>query len=220
MLQVTLLSVNVAQPGIIGTYRGQPVTSAIGKKPVTAPELYLDWTNLQGDRQADLTVHGGPDKAVYAYPSEHIEAWAAELNQELGPGAFGENLTVAGWLEQDVYIGDVWAWGDALLQVTQPRQPCYKLATYRRRFDLPKKLVTKGRSGWYLRVLQPGQVPVRGPIEVIERDPAGISVLQVNWARLLGRGTPAELRAMTNLPALTQSWRQEIELRLGSPAAR
>lgn len=211
---VQLISVNVGQPGVIGSYRGRPVTSAIGKKPAAASELYLDRTNLEGDRQADLTVHGGPDKAVYAYPWEHIQEWAVELNQELGPAAFGENLTVSGWLERDVYIGDIWAWGEALLQVTQPRQPCYKLATYRGRFDLPKKLVAKGRSGWYLRVLQIGRVPVAGPIQVVQRDAARISVLQVDQARLLGKGTREQWQAMIDLPALTRSWREEIAARL------
>lgn len=216
MNEITVVSVNVGQPNVVGAYRGRPVTSAIGKQPVITPELYLDPINLEGDRQADLTVHGGPDKAVYAYAWENIRAWADELEQELRPGAFGENLTVSGWLEQDVCIGDVWAWGEALLQVTQPRQPCYKLATYRGRMDLPKKLVAKGRSGWYLRVLRPGRVPAAGPIQVLERDPARISVLQVNWARLLGKGTPEDFRAMIALPALTQSWRDDIALRLAS----
>ncbi|MFI5267878.1 MAG: MOSC domain-containing protein, partial [Chloroflexota bacterium] len=207
------------QPGVIGSYRGRPVISAIGKQPVTADSLYLDSLNLAGDRQADLTVHGGPDKAVYAYPREHIREWALELAQDLGPASFGENLTTAGALEADVCIGDVWAWGEALLQVSQPRQPCYKLATYRARNDLPKKLVAAGRTGWYFRVLRSGQVPVRGPIEVAERDPAGISVLAVHQARILGLGTPEDWRIMASLPSLTASWREDIACRLTTVAS-
>lgn len=214
--QVALVSVNVGQPGVIGSYRGRPVTSAIGKQPVTAQSLYLDSLNLAGDRQADLTVHGGPDKAVYAYPSEHIREWALELGQDLGPAAFGENLTTAGAVEADACIGDVWAWGEALLQVSQPRQPCYKLATYRARNDLPKKLVVSGRTGWYFRVLRPGQVPVHGAIEVAERDPAGVSVLAVHQARILGLGTPEDWRIMAALPSLTASWREDIAYRLAA----
>ena len=202
---------NVGQPGLIGSYRGQPVTSAIGKRPVAANSLLLDRLNLEGDRQADLTVHGGPEKAVYAYPSEHIREWAEELGQDLGPAAFGENLTTAGPLEGDVCVGDVWAWGEALLQVSQPRQPCYKLATYRARHDLPKKLVARGRTGWYFRVLQPGRVPVAGPIEVVERHPAGLTVLAVHQARILRQGTPEQWRAMASLPVLSAGWREDLE---------
>ena len=216
MQQVALVSVNVGQPGVIGSYRGRPVTSSIGKRPVAVESLYLDSLNLEGDRQADLNVHGGPDKAVYAYASEHIREWALELGQDLGPASFGENLTTAGVLEGDVCIGDVWAWGEALLQVSQPRQPCYKLATYRGRNDLPKKLVAAGRTGWYFRVLRPGRVPVHGPIEIAEPDPAGISVLAIHQARILGQGTPEQWRTMADLPSLTASWREDIAYRLAS----
>lgn len=216
--QVTIVSVNVGQPGTIGNYRGRPVTSSIGKQPVRAESLYLDPVNLAGDRQSDLSVHGGVDKAVYAYPIEHIRNWAVELGQELGPAAFGENLTTEGSLEDGVCIGDIWAWGDALLQVSQPRQPCYKLATYRGRTDLPKTLVAKGRTGWYFRVLRPGVVPTTGSIEVVERHPAGISVQAVHQARLLGLGAPESWRVMAELPELTASWREGIAAQLAASA--
>jgi len=215
---VTLVSVNVGQPAVIGSVRGRPLTSAIGKQPVAAGSLYLDALNLEGDRQADLSVHGGPDKAVYAYPSEHIRAWAAELGQDLGPASFGENLTTLDWLEGEVCIGDVWAWGEARLQVSQPRQPCIKLATYRRRADLPKQFVAKGWTGWYLRVLRPGRVPVAGPIEVAQCDPAGVSVLAVHRARLFGEGDPHQLARMAQHPALTRTWREEIARQIRLPA--
>ncbi len=214
--QVAIVSVNVGQPGLIGTYRGRPLTSAIGKRPVGVDSLNLDSLNLEGDRQADLTVHGGVDKAVYAYPIEHIREWASELEQDLGPAAFGENLTTEGVLEADVCIGDVWAWGGALLQVSQPRQPCFKLATFRGRNDLPKKLVAKGRTGWYFRVLRPARVPTHGAIEVVERSPAGLTVLAVHQARLLGQGSPEAWQAMAALPELTRSWREEIAARLAT----
>lgn len=166
-----LVSVNVAEPEIIGTFRGQPITSGIAKQPVQQESLHLDWLNLEGDRQADLRVHGGRDKAVYAYPAEHIERWNADLQPETpyGPGRFGENLTTRGWLEDAVHIGDIWAWGDALLQVSEPRHPCFKLGMRTGRRDIIKRMEANGRSGWYLRVLQPGQVPVAGPITVVSR---------------------------------------------------
>jgi MOSC domain-containing protein YiiM len=158
--------------------------SAIGKRPVAAATLRLEVLNLEGDRQADLRVHGGPDKAVYAYPSEHLPRWNAELRTEpaMGPGTFGENLTTVGWLEDEVRIGDIWAWGEAYLQITQPRSPCYKLALVTGRPDLLKRLVESGRTGWYLRVLQPGRVPIAGPMRLVKRHPAGITVLDAHRA--------------------------------------
>ena len=187
LAEVRLVSVNVGVPREIGTRRGQPIRSGIVKQPVTADTLYLDFTNLEGDRQADLRVHGGPDKAVYAYPVEHLAVWNDELGVQFGPGTFGENLTTEGWLESDVRIGDVWVWGDARMQVTQPRQPCYKLATITGRPEIIKRLVANGRTGWYLRVLEPGRVPIGGPIRVVARGAERQTILAVhreltNWA--------------------------------------
>jgi len=165
----------VGKPELLGLHRGQRITSGIAKRPVTAEFLWLDRLNLEGDAQADLEVHGGPDKAVYAYPSEHLPAWSAELGQDLGPAAFGENLSTAGGTEDDVCIGDRWHWGDAVLEVCQPRTPCFKLAMHRGRGDIGRLLRTSGRTGWYLRVLQLGRVPVAGPVTV-EPHPVGATV--------------------------------------------
>jgi MOSC domain-containing protein YiiM len=177
---VELVSVNVAEPQIIGTFRGQPISSGIAKQPVVQEVLRLDWLNLEGDRQADLRVHGGRDKAVYAYPSEHILRWNADLQPETpyGPGTFGENLTTRGWLEDAVHIGDIWAWGDALLQVSEPRHPCFKLGMRTGRRDIIKRMEANGRSGWYLRVLQPGLVPVTGPITIVSQELDAPTVLE------------------------------------------
>lgn len=189
--------------------------SGIAKRPVDADELWLDWVNLAGDGQAELDVHGGPDKAVYAYPSEHLSTWSDELGEQLGPGAFGENLTTAGSTEDDVRIGDRWAWGDALLQVCQPRWPCYKLAMYRGRGDIQRRLRASGRTGWYLRVLRPGTVPVAGPITVAERHPAQASVRLAHDARSPAGGVPDEVvAAIMALPALADEWRADLAARL------
>ena len=213
--EIGLVSVNVGLPRVIGTSRfGQPVRSGIVKEAVTAEMLYLDTINLVGDRQADLSVHGGPDKAVYAYPSEHLPVWNDELGTEFGIGTFGENLTTAGWLEDEVRIGDVWGWGDALLQVTQPRSPCYKLATVTGRPDLLKRLVRSGRTGWYLRVLRPGVVPVRGPIAIMERHPAGVSVRLAHRATLPGDLDRTELEIVASVDALAESWRAWLRERI------
>jgi MOSC domain-containing protein YiiM len=209
--EVRLVSVNVGQPRIIGATRwGKPIQSGIVKQPVTASSIILDTLNLDGDRQADLTVHGGRDKAVYAYSVEHLPLWNDELGTDFGPGTFGENLSTMGWLEDEVCIGDVWAWGEARLQVCQPRSPCYKLATITGRPDLLKRLVRTGRTGWYLRVLQPAMVPVAGPIQVIERDPAGISVLIAHRASVPGGLDRAEVEAVARVDALAADWRHWV----------
>ena len=206
MTDVGLLSVNVAQPAVIGERDGTSVMSAIGKRPVTAEVLRLEPTNLEGDRQGDLRVHGGPDKAVYAYASEHHQAWATDLDRPVGPGFFGENLTTSGWLEADVAVGDVWAWGDALLQVVQPRWPCFKLTLHSGVPDMAKRFRRSGRTGWYLRVLRPGDVPVAGPITVTERDPAGVTILDAHRAALPGAGD-GEIARVLAVPALAAEWR-------------
>jgi MOSC domain-containing protein YiiM len=208
---VQLVSVNVGLPEVIGATRwGKPIRSGIVKRPVTADSIYLDTLNLDGDRQADLTVHGGRDKAGYAYPVEHLPLWNEELGTDFRPGTFGENLTTAGWLEDEVRIGDVWAWGEARLQVSQPRSPCYKLAAITGRPDLLRRLVRTGRTGWYLRVLQAGTEPVSGPIQVIERDPAGISVLLAHQASQSGALDRNEVEAVARVDALATDWRHWV----------
>ncbi|MGH9189553.1 MAG: MOSC domain-containing protein [Acidimicrobiales bacterium] len=214
MTSVTLVSVNVLLPELLGMHRGQPVESGIAKRPVTQDSLWLGPTNLEGDGQADLSVHGGPDKAVYAYPSEHLPVWSAELGQELGPAAFGENLTTAGATEDDVFIGDRWSWGDAVLEVCQPRSPCFKLAMHRGRGDIGRRFRESGRSGWYLRVLAEGRVPVAGPIEVVERHPMGATVRLVHEAARPG-GAPAEvLEALLLVDPLADEWKMKLAARL------
>lgn len=216
--QVGLVAVNVARPAPLGLHRGRPVISAIAKRPVTGPGRMLRLTslNLEGDAQADLRVHGGPDKAVYAYPAEHLAAWAADLQVErpLGPAAFGENLTTTGWLETDVCIGDRWAWGDALLEVAQPRSPCFKLAIHRGRGDIGRMLRESGRTGWYLRVLVEGTVPVDGPIEVVLRHPMGATVRLMHEAASPSGSVPAEvLDALMAVEPLAEEWRTVLAAR-------
>lgn len=211
-----LVSVNVGRPRQIGTQHGQPVLSGIGKESVGLADLDLSDINLTGDDQADRRVHGGPDKAVYAYPSEHLPLWNDDLGMDLGPGAFGENLTTAGLLEPDVCIGDIWTWGNAVLQVCQPRYPCFKLAMRLGRPDIIKRFLASGRSGWYLRVLHPGNVSLTAPIDVTERHPAATSVFATSRAILPGGVTPTELEAMIALAPLAESWKEGLRHRLGS----
>jgi MOSC domain-containing protein YiiM len=217
---IELRAVNVAVPSVIGEVRGERVWSGIAKRPVDpAVTLWLSLLDLAGDGQADLTVHGGPDKAVYAYPSEHLPAWCDELGADLGPAAFGENLETAGVLESDVRIGDVWSWGGALLQVCQPRWPCFKLALHRGRSDVQVAMRRTGRTGWYLRVLEPGVVPAAGPIEVTRQDPAGITVADAHHAMAdLHLDDRAAVEAVAAHPALAGQWRDPLVERLSRPS--
>ena len=213
---VALRAVNVGMPAFLGMHRGRPIQSGIAKRPVTATvELWLSATGLQGDGQADLIDHGGPDKAVYAYPSEHLPVWAAELEDpHLGPAPFGENLSTAGWTESDVCIGDRWRWGDALLEVCQPRWPCFKLAMHRKRGDISARMKDTGRTGWYLRVLEAGAVPVAGPITIPERHPAGVTVLAVHEGARPGHLSPDAIHELLTVRALADEWREMLSRRL------
>ncbi len=212
---IRLAVVNVGTPTLLAETRGQRVWSGIRKQPV-APDavLWLSYLNLSGDGQADLTVHGGADKAVYAYPSEHLGPWGRELGADLGPAPFGENLSTVGALEADVSIGDVWSWGEATLQVTQPRWPCFKLALYRGRADIQGRMRASGRTGWYLRVLEPGEVELAAPIEVHD-DPAGITVADAHRAMSDHRlAEPDLVRSVAAHPALAEQWREPLLERL------
>lgn len=213
-----IAGVYVGEPSVLGYRRERPVLSAITKAPVTAPELTLTELNLDGDRQADLTVHGGVDKAVYVYPAEHCPAWVAD-GFEASPGGFGENVSLTGVTEDDVRIGDVWAWGDALVQVSQPRQPCFKLAMKTGRKDVTPLMIDSGRCGWYLRVLRPGTVPTSGALEVVERSdgPTITEVYLVSFANY-GQLPPDKVEAALDhadrvlaTPALSASYRDGVQ---------
>ncbi len=218
---IRLVAVNVGTPSLLGSLRGKHVWSGIRKQSVDpTATLWLSEINLSGDGQADLSAHGGPDKAVYAYPSEHLAAWRDELATDLGPASFGENLSTAGGLETDVRIGDVWQWGEAILQVAQPRWPCFKLTMHRGRADMQTIFLRSGRTGWYLRVLEAGEVPAGGPIEVIEQDAAAITVHDAHAARADVRVASRDLiQAVATHPALADQWRAPLLRRLEDPAS-
>jgi len=207
-LVAKVVSLNVGMPRE-HTWRGKPVTSGIWKQPV-AGRVAATGHNLAGDGQADLTVHGGRDKAVYAYPIEHYPFWRRELGVErLEHGCFGENLTTEGLLEVDVGIGDRFRVGSALLEVTQPRIPCHKLAMRHGRADLPKRFLASGRSGVYFAIVGEGELGEGDTLERIERDPHGISVADI---QRLARGEPDEamLRRAVEHPRLAQVWRDQF----------
>ena len=210
MSTVRIVSVSVGRPRHLGFHRGRPVDSGIVKQPVAEGTLHLGRTNLEGDGQADLSCHGGPDKALYAYPSEHLAPWSEELGQDLGPAAFGENITTSGVTEDDVGIGDRWAWGEALVEVCQPRWPCFKLAMLRGRGDVGRRMKETGRTGWYLRVLREGAVPVTGSIEVVFRHPAGVTVRAVHEAARATSMPQEVVEGLLGVDALAESWRSKL----------
>ena len=212
MTRIGLLSVNVAQPEVIGQRRGKPVMSGIRKRPIEAETVVVGRTNLGGDAQGDLRVHGGPEKAVYAYPSEHLPWWTQELKREppFGPGAFGENLSTIGRLETEVCIGDRWRWGSAELQICQPRYPCYKLRMATEQRDMVSRFLASRRSGWYLRILTPGEARRDEVIDVIARDPQGVTVREAAEAVLPG-ADPALVERVLAVETLAASWRRMLK---------
>lgn len=208
----------VGRPSLLGEQRGRPVMSGIRKDPATTETLDLGPTGLDGDGQADLSVHGGVDKAVYVYPSEHYRAWEQD-GFALADGRVGENISTQGRTEAEVRIGDVWRWGEALLQVSQPRAPCFKLGMHTGRKDVIPAMQRTGRCGWYLRVLETGTVPTRGPMELVEGDDAGPTVAALFAATFPQPANGADLdvdevRRMIATPTLAQRWRKTMTAKL------
>ena len=168
----------VGKPQEVLDEAGRPVSTAIFKSRIEGPVMVRQ-LNLDGDGQADLKAHGGVDKAVYCYPAEHYEAWQSELGRELEYGTFGENLTVTGLLEDTLRIDDIIVVGDAVLQVSQPRFPCYKLGIKMGDQGIVKRFQQSGRSGFYCRVLEEGVIDAGQTMDVVERNASLPTVVSV-----------------------------------------
>jgi MOSC domain-containing protein YiiM len=208
-----LLSVNVGLPQTV-TWKGRTVTTGIFKAPVNS-RVQMRRLNLDGDRQADLAVHGGPDKAVYLYPGEHYTYWRGEFpGMELLWGMFGENFTVAGLIEETVNIGDRFRIGSGIIMVTQPRVPCYKLAAKFGREDIVKRFLVSGRSGFYCKVMQEGEVGAGDAIEAVSRDSHAVTVADI--ARLYnGQSDDLDLlRRAVEIEALPEGWRDYFQQKI------
>ncbi len=208
-----LISVNVGQPRSV-SWSGNNVATAIFKEPVEHA-VQLRRLNLDGDRQADLKVHGGPNKAVYVYPSEHYEFWRRELpGTELPWGAFGENFTTEGLLEDSTFIGDSFRVGGAVVTVTQPRMPCYKLGIRFGRDDIIKRFLASRRTGFYFSVAQEGEIRAGDAVELLARDENRISVADIVRLYVADEPDSGLLQRAARLEALPANWRDYFRQRL------
>lgn len=225
-----LISVQIGMPQTLGQGGApdpmdQPWTTGFFKLPVTNP-VWLGTTNLTGDGQADLKNHGGPEKAVNVYPFEHYSYWQQELGTASLPfGAFGENFTTGSLLESEVCLGDIFEVGEALVQVSQPRQPCWKLARRWRRKDLALRVQESGRTGWYFRVLREGTIQAGACLRLVERPCPEWTVASANNIMHQRTDDLQAAQALAECHALAVRWRETLMKRVetrtvGSSTAR
>ncbi|MDX5881417.1 MOSC domain-containing protein [Bacillus cereus group sp. BfR-BA-00999] len=207
-----LLSLNIGLPKEV-TYGGKVIHTGINKKQVKEP-VYLSFVKFNGDGQADLVHHGGVDKAVCVYTGDHYPYWEKELNQDLVYGAFGENITVSDMREEDVCIGDTFQIGEAVVQVTQPRQPCFKLAKKYNIPKLPLYFQETGYTGFYFRVLKEGWVSSVDTLKRLQSDPKGVSVAFANRIMHKEKQNIEGIKRILEVNALSSSWRKSFEKRI------
>jgi MOSC domain-containing protein YiiM len=201
-----ILSINVSLPKEID-FEGQKVTTGIFKEPIEG-RIMLRTLNLDGDKQADLTVHGGPDKAVYAYPIEHYEFWRKVYpSMEMPNGMFGENFTIEGLMESEVSVGDAFEIGSSKVIATQPRMPCYKLGVKFGRMDVLKKFLASGRSGIYFKVLEEGEVGAGDSIIKIKKDTNRVAISDVVRLYASDREDISTMRRAVKVEVLPEGWR-------------
>ena len=211
-----LISVNTGYPREV-TWHGRVVTTAIYKQPVDG-RVAVRKLNLDGDRQADLSVHGGEHKAVYCYPIAHYDYWKRELpTRDLPMAIFGENFTTDGLLEASVHLGDQFSVGSAEVVVTQPRLPCYKLGVRFQADDMVKRFLASGRTGFYFAVTREGEVGAGDEIELIARDPNAIPISEITrlyLAKRYGDDDVTSVRRALRVVALPESWKEYFRERL------
>ncbi len=214
-----IISINVGLPRL-AIWNGRTISTGIFKSPVSG-HVKLRRLNLEGDRQSDLAVHGGVTKAVYAYPVEHYDYWRRELpGMELPWGMFGENFTTEGMFEDEMRIGDRFSIRSAEVMVTEPRMPCYKLGVKFGRSDIIKRFLASGRTGFYLSVLQEGEVASGDTFELIGRDEANVTIADVVRLYARQRDDTATLRRAIASRELPESWRIHFEQQLAGLAMK
>jgi MOSC domain-containing protein YiiM len=213
-----LISLQVGLPRLV-EYQGKPVATGIFKEAVQGPVM-LRTLNLDGDKQADLSVHGGPSKAVYAYPSEHYDYWKKELPRDylqdgdLPYGMFGENFTTEGLLEDEINVGDRFRIGATEVMVTEPRLPCYKLGIKFGHADMLRRFLQNRRTGFYFAVLKEGLVKAGDAVRLLSRDENDITIADIVRLYAFEKDDLETLRRAVKLNALSQSWREYFQERL------
>lgn len=208
-----IVSLNIGLPRRV-VFNGQVVTTGIFKEP-TDGHVMLKRLNLEGDKQADLTVHGGVDKAVYSYAAEHYDYWRGELpSMNLPWGMFGENFTTEGLLEDNVNIGDTLQVGSAKLMVTQPRMPCYKLGVRFGRMDIVRRFMASGRPGIYYKVLEEGEVVKDDKINIIRKDKNNVTVIDIVRMYIRDHGDIEIMKRAIKIGALPEGWKYEFLQRI------
>ena len=208
-----IVSLNVSLPRLV-QYHDEPVATGIFKEAVQGPVM-LRALNLDGDGQADLSVHGGVSKAVYGYPSEHYSFWKRELPEMTLPfGMFGENFTTEGLSEDNVNVGDRFRVGEAEVMATEPRLPCYKLGIKFGRADIIRRFLQSGRTGFYFAVMTEGFVEAGDEIELLSRDPNNITIAHITRLYAFEKDDLETMRRAAKLEALSESWREYFEKQL------
>ena len=212
-----LIALNVGRPRLV-VYNGKTINTGIFKQSISGP-VQLRSLNLDGDRQADLSVHGGIFKAVYAYPSEHYRFWRQEMpGADLPWGTFGENFTTAGLSEDELHVGDRLQIGSSIVMVRQPRTPCYKLAAKFHRDDMIDRFLRSGRSGFYFSVEQEGSVAAEDAFQLLTRNQDGITISEMNRLFVLEKYNQDLLRKAVHTAALPENWREYFAERLDQAA--
>ncbi|WCK52714.1 MOSC domain-containing protein [Aneurinibacillus sp. Ricciae_BoGa-3] len=212
MVRPSIISVNIGMPKVI-RYADREVSTAIFKERVDTGAL-LTRTGFLGDKQGDLKNHGGLDKAACVHAFEHYPYWQEELKLKLAPGAFGENLTIAGMPEEAVCIGDLYQIGEAVVQVSQPRQPCYKINIRLDAQNMPARIEEHGSTGYYLRVIEEGKIMNSDVPALLKRDPLGVSVAYVNRITHHEKDNTQGIERILSVEALSDSWRDRLAARL------
>jgi MOSC domain-containing protein YiiM len=220
MANPTIISIQVAKPRNIvfdplDPMRPSPDSktwrTAIFKQPIAGP-VRVGIETIEGDGQADLRYHGGPDRPMLAYCAEHYPRWAAEMGSKHAvPGGFGENLTISGMDEQTVCLGDKYSIGDVRVEVSQPRQPCAKLARRWQSPELPALVIKHNRGGWYMRTLREGMIEAGMSVELIDRPYPTWTIARAMDVYYHGKHDAAAIEALANLPPLSEQWRSHFE---------
>lgn len=206
-------SINIGLPAKVTLPEGQPLYSGISKLP-TSEKIYLNALGFEGDGVADNKNHGGPDKAVCAYCLDHFPFWKKEIGKKLSPGAFGENLSVTGLLETDIHLGDQFKIGDAVIECSQPRQPCYKLNKKFDISDMVHRVQNSGFTGYYFRVIQPGWVQSGMDMALIKEGSGEVSIESANRLMHRDKLNYKKMKQIIEETLLSERWKQTFKTRL------